>query len=75
MRGVVAKITCFMPPAVGVLEVIGILDTAAKLAGNTAESVKRALNAGSSQPGNIRRASATSNWVTSMRLLPPAASL
>ncbi len=69
MRGVVAKITCFMPPAAGVLEVIGMLETAAKLAGNTAESVKRALNAGSSQPGNMRRASATSNWVTSMRLL------
>ena len=66
--GEVANCTFFRPgPAVHVLATTGMFDTAAKFSGSTADSLKRALKAGSSQPGNMVRASATSNCVTSMR--------
>ena len=72
MRGVGANCTRVSPAPAGVREAIGMFETAAKCSGSTAESVKRALKAGSSQPGNMRRASATSNCVTSMRRCAPS---
>ncbi len=50
----------------------GMLLTARKSCGTVTVSAKLALNAGSSQQGKMRRASAGSSWLEIIRLMPPS---
>ena len=65
MEGDVEKRTS-LPPATFSSPSTGMLETAVKFSGTTTVSWKRARKLGSSQQGNIRRASVASNCVPSM---------
>ena len=71
MRGLVWNTTRLASVPTGMVEATGMLPTGTSSRGRVTPSRNVALNAGSSQPGNIRLASATSNCVTSMRALAP----
>ncbi len=75
MRMVSAKATAFFPGPAGDSPVTRALDTATSPSGITRVTPNTALNAGSSQHGNPRRASVASNWVAAMVCVTPAASL
>ncbi len=73
MRGVRAKVVVASAPRT-LRAATGMFETALQPAGAVKLSWKVARNAGSSQAGNIRRASVDSNWVeSSSPLRPPGA--
>jgi hypothetical protein len=54
----------------GAVLAAGVFETTARSLGSSTDSSKVALKSGSSQPGNMRRASVASNCVTSIRRVP-----
>ena len=74
MRGVAANDTTLRPPASTRSAVTGMFDKARKSAGAVTDSSNVALNAGSSQPGNTRRAPLGSRSVASTHRRPAGVS-
>src|SRR5208282_6284754 len=72
MRGVEPNETRLSCEPTGSSCATGMLETARKLFGTTMVGSMLALNDGSSQHGNTRRASVGSNWVAIIRLEPLA---
>ncbi len=73
MRGVRANVVVASAPC-ATRAATGVFEIAVQAAGRVTLSWKVARNAGSSQAGNIRRASVDSNWVESISpLRPPGA--
>jgi hypothetical protein len=70
-----AKRTTLRPSPNGSSDTIEVLEMATSRSGTTRVTENTALNAGSSQQGNARRASVASNWVAAIVCITPAGSL
>ena len=75
MRIVSANVTARRPGPAGSSRTGAVFEIAVYPSGTTRVMPKTALNAGSSQHGNARRASTASNWLTAMTCVRPSASL